>query len=350
MSNNFKSLIERKLVPVGKSGNDIIYICPKCDDKSGHLWVNYNTNKFHCFRCDWGSKSLIPLVKELGMDISFNYDIFDMDYSKGLEDILNMKDTLGKKRVVDYSRNLKTLTQYYEYHTKELSSVATEYLLGRGLSMDLINRLNIREGLNRYGETLDINGKKFIGRDYSERIMVPSTQRGGTIISFFVARDYTGRKKNKYVNPPKELAFSSEDVFNLSNVDSEHVVICEGVFTAISVISALGKNMAVATYGKSIASKSNSDNPTITVTSQGEKLLNRKFKTYYVFYDLDARSSALNTCKYLSDRGANVKLVTINTDKYGEKADANDLTKEEILECIVNAKTYTRFTSLEDLF
>ena len=76
----------------------------------------------------------------------------------------------------------------------------------------------------------------------------------------------------------------------------------------------------------------------------------KKFKTYIVFYDKDARISALNTCKYLYDRGANVKLVTIDTDKYGDHADANDLSYIEKLECLKNAKSYNELTIVDDLF
>lgn len=346
---DFQSLVERKLIPVGKSGNDIIYVCPKCDDKSGHLWVNYLTNKFHCFKCNYGSKSITPLISELGIDVRFDYDSLETPYQDSLDDIISLGEKMSEKRYVDYSKNLKTLTEYYNLHTMPLTIPALNYLHGRGLSDDIISALQIREGVDRYQQKFNIRGSLYEGRNYSGRIMVPSINRGGTI-SYFVARDYIGTKPAKYLNPPKELAYSSEDIYNLENINSEYVIICEGVFTAIAVSVALGKNVSVATYGKSISAKSNSDNPNLIVSCQGEKLLSKNFKTYYVFYDKDARDSALSTCKYLHDRGAHVRLVTIDTDKYGTHADANDLTREEVIQCIMDSKEYTGFTPVEDLF
>lgn len=346
MRNSMQTLVERKLVPVGKSGNDIIYVCPhpNCDDKSGHLWINYHKGYFNCFKCGWGSKSLVPLLEKLGVDFKFDYESLERSTNESLDEILNMKKSTSKN-LVDYSRNLKVLTAYYEQHSMPLSVKARQYLHDRGLSDMIIERLQIREGINRYKESILINGKTYDGRDYSGRVMVPSLRRDGTI-SYYVGRDITGTKKNKYLNPPKTLGFSSEDVWNLDNIETPYVIICEGVFSSIAVSNALGKFASCATYGKSISDRSNSDNPTISVTSQGEKLLNKNFSMYIVFYDKDAIVNALNTCKYLSDRGAKVRLVRIPENMYGPKADANDMRPEEIKELISNSEEYDRFTGL----
>ena len=127
--------------------------------------------------------------------------------------------------------------------------------------------------------------------------MVPSLRRDGRI-SFYVGRDYIGDKPAKYMNPPKELGAASEDVWNLDMIESDSVIICEGVFTAIA--ASPFKLNAVATYGKSISKVSSNDSGTI-VTSQGEKLLNKKFKNYYIAYDADAHKEAIQSCDYLYD-------------------------------------------------
>lgn len=347
MRNSFKSLVERKLEPVGRSGNDIIYRCPKCDDKSGHLYINYEKNKFHCFKCDYGGKTIVPLITELGINIGYDYASLESTYSEGLDEVLSMSKKERSKRIVDYSRNLKTLTAYYNAHVMPLSPIARYYLNNRGIPDNVIERLKIREGINRYNDSIIIDNKPYPGRDYSGRIMVPSLRQSDDLISFYVGRDYTGTKKNKYVNPNQDLAYSSEDVWNLANVDSEHIIICEGVFTAIS---AGGLKMNVcATYGKSISARSNSDNPHIIVTSQGEKLLARKFKTYYIAYDADAYGNSLKTAKYLHDRGANVKIVYIDPNIYGEKADVNDIGYGKFLELLAEAKEYNHFLEIEGL-
>jgi DNA primase len=337
----FQSLIETKLEPVGKSGDDIIYICPQCDDKSGHLYINYNKGYWHCFKCGAGGKRIESLLRLLHIEIGYDYTKLYNEQNKELDDIISIRNSIRKtiKTAIEYSNDLQILTEYYNLHTKDISESAYYYLRNkRGLTDDCILSLGIREGVNRYGETFNLKGKEYQGRDYSGRIMVPSLRRDGTI-SFYVGRDYIGDKPAKYMNPPKELGAASEDVWSLDIVNTPSIIICEGVFTAIAVNQALGKIVTCATYGKSIAQRSSNDSG-ILVTSQGEKLLNRNFKQYIIFYDKDAMSEAINTAKYLYDRGANVKIVKIDTDKYGPKADAADMTNEEIQDHIKKAIDY----------
>lgn len=333
----FKSLVERKLDPVGRSGNDIIYLCPECNDTSGHLYVDYNKQYWHCFRCGIGGKRLESLLRLIHIDIDYDYSKLYSEQDNELDDIISMKK---QKSVVvdpvDYSTDLDVLTYYYNQHTKPLTYPAMKYLLDRGLSYETIQRLDIREGINRYGDIITINSQEYLGRDYSGRIIVPSLRRDGRV-SFYVARDYIGGKDAKYLNPPKEMVAASEDVWNLDMVESDSVIICEGVFTAIA--ASPYKLNSVATYGKSIAQRSSNDSG-ILVTSQGEKLLRRKFKNYYVCYDADAYESSIKTCQYLYDRGANVYMVIIDPEKYGAKADVADLDYREFLELMKNAIHY----------
>lgn len=327
------------MTPVGRSNNDIIYTCPQCDDKSGHLYVNYDKGYFHCFKCGLSGKRMEGLLRVLHIDINYDYTKLYSEKDKEIDSIISMKETKKSSSniiPVDYSTSLDTLTKYYELHTVPLSLSAHNYLIARGLSEETIRRLEIKEGLNRYGEKFIINSKEFTGRDYSGRIMVPSLRRDGRI-SFYVGRDYIGDKPAKYMNPPKELGAASEDVWNLDMIESDSVIICEGVFTAIA--ASPFKLNAVATYGKSISKVSSNDSGTI-VTSQGEKLLNKKFKNYYVAYDADAHKEAIQSCDYLYDRGANVYLILIDPKKYGEKADVADIGYDEFMKLMKDAIHY----------
>lgn len=333
-------MIETKLEPVGNTSNDTIYLCPECDDKSGHMYVNYDKNYWHCFRCGIGGKRLESLLRLLRLEVNYNYEKLYSEQDKELDSIISMKSNNNYKKVeenlVDYSTDLEILTEYYYLHTKDISESAYFYLKGRGMSDNSIRRLGIREGVSRYGESIIIKGSEFEGRDYSGRIMVPSLRRDG-LISFYVGRDYVGDKQAKYMNPPKNLAVASEDIYNLDIVDSDSVIICEGVFTAIAASPV--KLNAVATYGKSISERSSNDSD-IRVTSQGEKLLAKKFKNYYVAYDADALGEAIKSCEYLYSRGANVYLVVIDPLKYGPKADVADIGYTEFLELMRSAIHY----------
>lgn len=339
---DFQSLVERKLEPVGASGNDIVYRCPKCEGTtgSGHLYVNYDKGYYNCFKCALSGRRIESLLKVLGIDIDYDYEKIYNDRDKELDNIISpkKKDT---RILVDYSTDLHVLTTYYNHHIAPLSSDSYRYLLSRGVPLHIIQSLGICEGKNCYGETITIGSKNYIGRDYSGRIMIPSLRKDG-LISFYVARDYIGDKIPKYLNPPKELVVASEEVWSLDIIDTSSVVICEGVFTAIAVNSALGKNIACATYGKSIAKKSNDSN----ATSQGEKLLNKRFSSYIIFYDKDAITEAYDTARYLYDRGADVRIVIIPEGMYGPKADAGDMKPEEIVQLIRDSKEFNRFSGL----
>lgn len=340
----YKSLVERVLTPTDISGDEYIYPCPKCENVNTghHLYVNYSKDKFHCVKCGYGGKSISYLVKELGLKLDYDYEGMLSTTSSELDDVINLSSTPKSKRTVDYSKNLDTLTTYYNIHTKELSLDARNYLYSRGLTDYWIDLFGIREGLNNYGFKYNINNKEYSGRDYSGRVLVPSINKNNKI-SFYVARDYTSLKKVKYLNPPKELAYASEDVWNLDIINSKDVVICEGVFSSIAVNIACNSLVSVATYGKSISDKSNSDSDLFNITSQGEKLLSKKFNTYYVFYDKDAKVEAFKTMEYLYNRGAYVKYVEILTNDYGPKADASDMTCEEIKHYLNISKVYNRF-------
>jgi DNA primase len=283
------------------------------------------------------------LLDVLGLDASFDYEKLERDAPSELDKVLELQSKKSA-RVVEFSRSLSAVTSYFNMHSTSLSNEARQYLYRRGLTDEIIRTLGIKEGLNLYPNKTEINKVVYDCRDYSGRIMVPSLQEIG-MVSFYVARDYTNSRPNKYLNPPQELCYASEDVWNLGNIpkDVKDVIICEGVFTAIAVNVACNRTLAVATYGKSVAGNSNSEDETVIVTSQGEKLLSRNFETYYIFYDKDARESTLKTARYLYNRGANVKIVNILTDKYGEHADAADMTREEILYALRNAVVYDRF-------
>ena len=341
--NNYQALVEMKLEPLAKSGDNYIYRCPKCEGNigSGHLYINYKKNKYNCFKCDVAGSDIRRLLYLLGVDAQFDYENIFSSYQQSLDDILSAPPKCMR---MDYSKNLKLLTAYYDWHTKELSEEAYLYLQKRGVSDSTIYNLRIKEGVNRYGEQFSYFKQEYAGVDYSQRIMVPSLRKDGTI-SYYVGRDYTGKKKNKYVNPSQKFAYASEDVWNLDMINSKHVIICEGVFSAITAGGI--KMNACATYGKSISRSSNTDREDVIVPCQGEKLLAKKFDTYYVAYDSDALREALNTCRYLFDRGANVKLVYIDPQVYGMKADANDIGYDTFLSLLSSAKKYDRLLELE---
>lgn len=344
-------MVETILDSVGVSKNDVVYRCPFCESTtgSGHLFINYDKNVFHCYKCDIGGRDIKKLLRMIGYT-----DFEDVPTYLQREKVETPLELLSKtvtsikqparQEPVDYSVDLEVLDSYYQQHTTELSIVGRQYLYARGLTEEEISIYRIREGLNLGGQGLYAKTKPMIGKDYSGRVVVPSLYRG--LVSFYVCRDYTGNapKEKKYLNPPSEIAYSSEDVWNLELAKSvsRTVILCEGVFTAIA--AGRGKYNAVATYGKSISEVSNSLK---NVKSQGDKLIEASFDTYIVAYDADAVDSILSTCDYLSKRGAHVKFLRI-PPIHGSHTDISDLTRDQYLDVLAHyCYEYTTLSRLD---
>lgn len=356
MADYYQTLVESKLEPVGNSGDNVVYRCPQCERTvgSGHLYVNYKKNMYNCFKCGLKGRDVAKLLYHIG----YTRDILRSAPVDLIEEIKEQRDPMKEvsemlspkiKEFKDYSTNLSVLTSYWMEHTKQLSIDAYNYLLSRGLTDQQIIQYNIREGVNRSGEGVRINQKFYQGRDYSGRILVPSIHKDKGLISFYVARDYLGRNNiAKYLNPPQDLAFSSEDVWNLYNLDNKNgdVIICEGVFTAIAVGS-IFKNV-VATYGKSISEKSNSEDK-YQITSQGDKLVAKNFDRYIVAYDADARNELVSTCEYLALRGKNVYYILV-PPKYGDHSDLSDFSVEERMALLRTIEPYSSDVKLRLLY
>lgn len=329
MNDYYQTLIESKLEPVGESGDNVIYRCPQCERHtgSGHLYVNYKKNVYNCFKCSLSGRDIRTLLYHIGytresireapIDLIVSISSRIKNPLDEVSEMLRVND----EEIRDYSTDLDILTEYWRYHVKPLSQQAMVYLYNRGITDEMIHDYCIGEGINNRG--MSLGKRSFYGRDYSGRIMIPSIHKMDNKVSFYVARDYLGRNNvAKYLNPPQDLAYSSEDVWNLYNLSTNRdmLIICEGVFTSMSVC-ALGYD-SIATYGKSISERSNSRGKCI-IKSQGDKILESGYDRYVIAYDADAKDSMISTCEYLRVRGATVYYIDV-PDKYGPHTDLSD--------------------------
>lgn len=337
----YEGIIEGILDAVGESGGgkDVIYRCPFCEGSkgSGHLYINYDKNMYHCYKCGIGGRDIRKLLSMMGISVD---EEVPKSISNRTSKAAMLSDLLDKKDDKVDERDLDKITKYFYNHVMNLSPGAKEYLYHRGLTDDDINTYNILEGIDNHG--VYVEGVR--GQNYYGRILVPSMI--GDKVSYYVARDYLGISDRKYLNPPASIAYSSEDVWNLDRARkvSSTVIICEGVFTAIA--AGRGKYNAVATYGKSIADVSNRNQGSM---SQGMQLLNAGFDKYIVAYDADATKELLETCEYLSSRGADTYFIRV-PPQYGPHTDLSDFTREEYLKLLSTMKKYNKASRLEMIY
>lgn len=198
---------------------DIMYVCPFCYEKLGKvktdrkLGVCVDPNSPHklqwnCFRCgssgrlDYEKKNVLDTLKGLKLG-----KVLD-DYEEIENDEYNMV-YLPKNPIVKGSEGYN-------------------YLINRGINDEKIEYYGLREGKDTY----------------AKRIIIPNKFFGANWVDVFQARDYTGKKQPKYLNPSG--IDKSKIVFNLhrQKVGCDQLIVTEGAITAICG----GKN-CVGVYG-----------------------------------------------------------------------------------------------------
>lgn len=219
------------------------YCCLYCAQEKGiesdgkyNLAVNYGEDMktkpfFHCWRCGTAGK-LSKLLKDFGTQESI---------SKYYNELKNIKSSLLYK--IDFGSELE---DFQIENTVELpkdfrkinvadkyAKEAIEYLNKRNIDQYLIDYYNI--GYIPYWSN---------DKEMRNRIVIPSYDEWGEL-NYYVARDYTGKRKyRKYNNPDiKKTMF----VFNEDKINwYEDVTLVEGAFDHMVVpnsIPLLGKTL-----------------------------------------------------------------------------------------------------------
>ena len=277
-----------------KSG-EIRYKCPMCQeikgtpDTKGKLYVNIHSLKFNCFRC--GYKGIVSRNAEYDESKIYATTEQSMEVDEFIKDVSIILD--GEDRF-----NLKIpITKVEE------SQGALNYLLGRGFTIEQCRYYDLRVGglHSNFG-----------------RIVIPNEVDHLVYTDYFSARSYIGQTP-KYLNPRKD---KSKIVFNLHRIQSgTPVILVEGPLTAI----AAGYH-AVASLGKTLSDE------------QAAKIVAKHPTAIYVNYDYGAETFADQACLKFS------KLVSGEIPIYNvlmkDERDAADLTKDEYLQCLKEAKLY----------
>jgi len=266
--------------------------CPFCHHHNKKFAINVVNNKWHCWVCGAKGNSLIGLFRKL--DVS-KYQIDELKSIITEDDVSHFIDNNVESAELRLPSEFKPLwipTNTYEYRH------AIAYLKKRNISgYDIIR---YRMG---YCET----------GNYGGRIIVPSYDSNNSL-NYFVARSYHDASM-KYKNPPvSKNVIIFEEQINWN----EPLVLCEGVFDAISI-----RRNAIPMLGKFIPKKLET------------KLLEHNVKKIYILLDADARSEAIELEHKLKSHGIDVFQVCI-TD-----GDPADIGFKKTWEYINTSKTST---------
>ena len=137
---------------------------------------------------------------------------------------------------------------------------------------------------------------------YQNRIIVPSYDENG-LLNYFVGRSFMGGMKYKNPNVSRDIV-----PFDWFIAWSYPIVLCEGVFDAISI-----RTNAIPMLSKKPSK------------SLLKKIFEKKVKTIYIALDEDAKKDAYNLSEFFRDFGIDSKVVKLPKDK-----DPNDLGFEKM--------------------
>lgn len=283
---------------------DAMFCCPFCYDKLGKVKTDRklgvcidpnskNRLRWHCFRC--GSSGRLEYKKKTLYD--------------------NLKDLSSLNNLINYIVEDEEPDEYNMVYLPkapiEKDSTAYKYLINRGINDEKIEYYQLR-----------------LGKDlYTGRVIIPNKMYGENWCDVFQARDISGKRKPKYLNPAG--IDKSKVVFNLHRQpkNPEELIIVEGAITAICG----GKN-CIGMYGCHPSS------------SQLDQTLALKPKNLICCLDNDAAGNEgmKQLVKDIINKGYKGNLYYVNMPK---GKDAADLGEEKFQKYVKdNKKLYDEFT------
>lgn len=245
------------------TGEIILEMCPACGKQDFKLYVSEETGVGQCKHasCEWvEGVSPMTLIRTL-LDCS-KKEAFEICYEvpeqKPRRSLFDDDPNYVEEEEPAYVKQ-KQEVPTIELPTgsvdldKELHSEAWNYLIGRGYTDDIINRLSLKvlpfsdykqawAALQKKGLTMD---QIKLNIRYINRIIFPLYVNSE--IKGYIARDFTGLVDKKWKVLNSAGKFRSEFFWNYDNVKNNQdcIVICEGISDAIKC----GVDRSVALLG-----------------------------------------------------------------------------------------------------
>ena len=293
-------LLERTLNSRSKKltkQDEYMFYSPFVSHYKPKLQINIVSQKWHCWVSNQGGHSIYSLFKKINADSRYFTEL------KGLVFIPSKsEDKTESKIIVSLPREFLPL---WVMNKSLYRNQAKSFLHKRGIT--------------------DVDIKKYkIGFCdsglYEGRIVIPSYDDKG-LLNYFVGRSFVGEKM-KYKNPNV-----SRDIipFDWYIAWSFPIVLCEGVFDAISI-----RTNAIPMLSK---------NPSKSLL---RKIFEKNVKTIYIALDDDAKKDAYNMSEFFKDFGIDCKVVKLPTDK-----DPNDLGWEKITTLIQTTESASFSDSIQ---
>lgn len=200
---------------VPSSPSEVLVNCPFCEKKGKtpdvdqHLYINVNTNRYICHRCNSFGQNIYSVIPELKYHEEFSRTDL-LEYFNKVEKVYFKLEEVSKD--------------------VEKGSFVHRYIVGRRLPWEDVEHYNIREGVG----------------EYQGRLLIPNFELGSSKCDFFITRSISSKTYPRYKNP---TAPRKNVLMNYYNVQEKNIVfLCEGWFTGRS----FGRNF-VCTLGTVIS-------------------------------------------------------------------------------------------------
>ena len=298
--NKLVYLLERTLNSRSKKltkQDEYMFYSPFVSHYKPKLQVNIVSQKWHCWVSNQGGHSIYSLFKKINADSRYFTELKDLVFTPS-----KSEDKTESKIIVSLPREFLPL---WVMNKSLYRNQAKSFLHKRGIT--------------------DVDIKKYkIGFCdsglYEGRIIIPSYDDKG-ILNYFVGRSFVGEKM-KYKNPNV-----SRDIipFDWYIAWSKPIVLCEGVFDAMSI-----RSNAIPMLSKKPS------------RSLLQKIFEKNVKTIYIALDDDAKKDAYNMSEFFRDFGIDCKVVKLPTDQ-----DPNDLGWEKITTLIQTTQSASFSDSIQ---
>lgn len=265
--------IVSEVVQLTKKGSSYFGLCPFHDDKNPSMSVSQEKKVFNCFSCHTKGtvirfyalfhhltedQATIKLAKRLGITISEKEN----------------KEEQLKERLIQVTTEAKNFYHFYLNNSQE-GLLAKEYLFNRGISQELIDKLEIglastekdylHQALtSKKCNELDqiqvglvkLNDRNEAYDVFRDRIMFPVTNMAGQIVGFS-GRIYKKSDQAKYINSPETKIFHKGQILYhfYEAYDAikrnDKIILLEGFMDVIACLK-VGIENGVATMGTAL--------------------------------------------------------------------------------------------------
>lgn len=294
--------------------------CPFCKHENYKFWVSPDI-KFHCWVCGVGGVGIASFISQY----------YNISYKESLKYIKDNKLILSSSTHESITSN-ELQDQLLTIGTKTIDRLSmpslptnTKKLLDNLSNSEVIpflrylkRRKMTRKDLLNYDFRYVVDGEISLGsnkkfRIYNHLIFVTHNKQGPVYWSTrSVEEDPYIKSYNAHSS---NIEYSKNEVFfNMDKVGPDsNVVICEGVFNAITSTSE--GYTGIATFGKNITD------------TQIRNIIRCNPKSFYIFLDNDAKSLAIRLITKLISFGIGLDKIHLVNNPYGNK-DSNDLGKK----------------------